>query len=80
MDKLYEIVDKTLVLRVGSFVVELDLNQVVWPFSVFSVLYLFFWKKSGFKNMNTKTLQLSDQPNSDDKLYDPKDLVRYMMV
>ncbi|XP_065648622.1 uncharacterized protein LOC105843892 isoform X3 [Hydra vulgaris] len=72
MDALYEIVDKILLLPLGS-VIELNL-KLIWLFLGFLILYLLFYKKTGFIITDTKTPQLSNQLNPDDKLYVPKEM------
>lgn len=77
MDKICEIADHRLIFHINQKAVEVDLRQMIWPCSAFSLFYMLFWKKSGFVDMDhVKELesQSEDEPSADDKLYEPKEI------
>ena len=83
MDKIYDIIEHKLTFNVGGKDMEIDLRQLIWPASAFSVFYLLFWKKSGFQDMTfVKQLkaQHEERANPDDVPYKARQLVLKMFI
>ena len=77
MDTAYEIVDHTLRFTMNGKLIEIDLRQAIWPISTFSLFYLLFFKKSGFKSDQLKRLkkQSENTESPDDKGYESQEVV-----
>ena len=78
MDRVYQIVDHKLIFHFGEKDFEIDLRQLIWPCSAFSIFYLLFWRKSGFHDMNKVRklrAQHVERENPDDVPYEPKEVV-----